>query len=135
MNITYHDNDDWCHTCGERNSPTADVSYPENAEHGGANKKYIRICSTCASRVLLACKPSGLTGPDLVSFGEHCLEIKANQSGYIYDIEYSRIDSPEKLIGWISHLCRKSWFSKDHILQIIRSSKRLGVNIGNVRPQ
>lgn len=45
---------DWCHICGERKTKTADVSYPENAEHP-ENKpsqgKYVRICDGCAEEI------------------------------------------------------------------------------------
>jgi hypothetical protein len=62
--IRNHDsNGDWCHVCGKRSSPTADVRYPENAEHASKEKHshqagkgihYIRICSNCAKSVLTA---------------------------------------------------------------------------------
>lgn len=50
---------DWCHLCGVRSSFTADIWYPENAEHDPpvepgpphAGRKYIRICDECARRI------------------------------------------------------------------------------------
>ncbi len=43
---------DWCHLCGRRELHLADIWYPDNAEHGGADKKYIRICSTCGNDIV-----------------------------------------------------------------------------------
>jgi len=42
---------DWCHLCGRRSDTLADIWYPENAEHGGANVEYIRICTDCGERI------------------------------------------------------------------------------------
>ena len=39
---------DWCHLCGKRQKYTADVWYPENAEHQDKCTEYIRICLDCA---------------------------------------------------------------------------------------
>lgn len=30
-----------------------------------------------------------------------------------YDIEWSRCNTPQKLIGWIRHLSEKNWFTHD----------------------
>jgi hypothetical protein len=39
---------DWCHLCGERSDNIkADCLYPTNAEHGGKQNKYLRICLPC----------------------------------------------------------------------------------------
>ncbi|MBI4304839.1 MAG: hypothetical protein HY678_00830 [Chloroflexi bacterium] len=46
-----HKSNDWCHICGEREADLADVSYPENAEHGGPDMKYVRICLRCGLRI------------------------------------------------------------------------------------
>ena len=43
---------DWCHLCGIRQSHLADIWYPNNAEHGGPNDKYIRICSKCGNEII-----------------------------------------------------------------------------------
>lgn len=43
---------DWCHVCGKRSNPTVDVWYPENAEHGGSNVHYLRICSECGTNIV-----------------------------------------------------------------------------------
>lgn len=42
---------DWCHICGDRTRDNADVWYPANAEHGGKDTQYIRICVTCGSLI------------------------------------------------------------------------------------
>lgn len=54
MKVTAHVSHDWCHICGERSEFNADVSYPENAEHGGPDSKYIRICHDCGLRIASA---------------------------------------------------------------------------------
>ena len=57
MKISRHNYDgstwkDWCHLCGRRELHLADIWYPNNAEHGGPNDKYIRICSTCGNNIV-----------------------------------------------------------------------------------
>ena len=55
---------DWCHVCGNRSDETADVWYPQNAEHATKAQhksttepaKYVRICSDCAAKILKAAK-------------------------------------------------------------------------------
>lgn len=43
---------DWCHLCGKRVSYSADIWYPENAEHDKENTQYIRICVECAKEIM-----------------------------------------------------------------------------------
>ena len=45
---------DWCHLCGVREDYLADIWYPDNAEHSGPNKHYIRICYKCGDRIIHA---------------------------------------------------------------------------------
>ena len=45
---------DWCHLCGIRQDYLADIWYPDNAEHGGPNTKYIRICFECGNSIIHA---------------------------------------------------------------------------------
>lgn len=52
--IWKHSGSDWCHICGYRVNPTADVFYPHNSEHDQSNSKYIRICTNCAENILTA---------------------------------------------------------------------------------
>ena len=47
---------DWCHLCGARSDYTADVWYPDNAEHGPKGSNYVRICAICAASILNAAK-------------------------------------------------------------------------------
>ena len=54
MRVETHHSIDWCHICGERSAPLVDVWYPENAEHGGHDSRYIRICAQCAQRLVQA---------------------------------------------------------------------------------
>lgn len=61
--IWKHGEGDWCHICGNRQAVTADIFYPDNAENDkpdanadGKPEKYIRICTSCATLVLIACQ-------------------------------------------------------------------------------
>lgn len=38
---------DWCHVCGKRGYEFIEYDYPENAEHGGEDTRFLRICSNC----------------------------------------------------------------------------------------
>jgi hypothetical protein len=50
--ITNHGmNNDWCHICGERSDNTADVRFPENAEHDEELTRYVRVCGSCADAI------------------------------------------------------------------------------------
>ena len=53
MKVIQHDSlaNDWCHLCGKRKHPTADIWFPENAEHERKNTRYVRICSNCAEKI------------------------------------------------------------------------------------
>jgi hypothetical protein len=49
--------------------------------------------------------------------------------GNRYDIVRSRINSPEKLLGWIRHLSKKGWITTDHIHVLIDAAREMGVNV------
>lgn len=49
--------------------------------------------------------------------------------GNEYDIERSRMDSPEKLLGWIRHLSQKGWVTTDHIHALIDAAREMGVAV------
>lgn len=51
MRYSKHVTWDWCHLCGARSQENVDVSYPRNAEHGGPDSEYIRICRSCGERI------------------------------------------------------------------------------------
>lgn len=38
---------------------------------------------------------------------------------YPYEIELDRIDTPEKVLGWVAHLCGKTWMDNDKIERFI----------------
>ena len=69
MRIASHGVLDWCHICGKRDNPLADVWYPENAEHDTKDTKYIRICVVCANMIAVSTERgsvlAGLEGTDL----------------------------------------------------------------------
>lgn len=53
-----HEAGDWCHLCGRRESPLADIWYAENAERDKPVKsgvprpvRYVRICASCGDRI------------------------------------------------------------------------------------
>ncbi len=43
---------------------------------------------------------------------------------YEYNIELSRCDSLEKILGWATHLCEKSWMTADLLRRFIHISAR-----------
>jgi len=49
--------------------------------------------------------------------------INIKWGGYEYFIDYDRIDSPEKLVGWIEQLAAKTWrdTSPKRIVYLIRA--------------
>lgn len=49
--IQHHSPNDWCHLCGKREHPLADIWFPEEAESDTENTRYIRICSGCAEKI------------------------------------------------------------------------------------
>lgn len=51
MKIARHPGNDWCHLCGLRQDHLADVWFPENAEHGGSDSRYIRVCAVCGKAI------------------------------------------------------------------------------------
>ncbi|MHC4400497.1 MAG: hypothetical protein ACYTG0_12540 [Planctomycetota bacterium] len=70
---------DWCHICGIRSDHTADVWYPDNAEHDDHNQhpndmNYIRICASCAERVAHAARGLVFTEPRLLDAIHSCLD-------------------------------------------------------------
>lgn len=42
-----------------------------------------------------------------------------------YWIDANRINSKEKLVEWIHHLCQKTWITPEHIRQIIDGAAQL----------
>jgi len=49
---------DWCHVCGKRKEVDfAEVWYPVNAEHGGSDDRYLRICGYCVIEIHTAIFP------------------------------------------------------------------------------
>ena len=46
-----------------------------------------------------------------------------------YWINWDRIDSPEKLLGWIAHMVEKSWFTWQHTIALIELCRFRGVAV------
>lgn len=40
--------------------------------------------------------------------------------GYNYDIEFTRCNTPEKILGWIDHLSIKIWMTPEKMREFIR---------------
>lgn len=61
---------------------------------------------------------------------DECVDLVVDQKGRLgYPIEYDRMDEPEKLLGWIHHLCSKGWITSEHIRQLIKVAEKHGVSI------
>jgi hypothetical protein len=46
-----------------------------------------------------------------------------------YEIEYDRMDSPAKVLGWIRQLADKKWVTCEHIAELIATAEYNGVEI------
>ena len=55
------------------------------------------------------------------------LLIYGNGNGY--PIEHSRMNTPEKVLGWIHHLTSKQNVTRRHIRAFIKAAQTLGVNV------
>ena len=41
------------------------------------------------------------------------------QDNYEYPIDLDRIDTPQKVLGWLMHLGEKDWFTTEHMNEIL----------------
>ena len=57
------------------------------------------------------------------------IELLIYGTGGGYPIEHSRMDTPEKVLGWILHLCKKRTIRPGHIRAIIETAEQLGCTI------
>lgn len=57
------------------------------------------------------------------------INVRFRPSSNEYGIENHRINTPEKLLGWIHHLCGKGQVTTEHIRQLIDVAHKNGVNI------
>lgn len=64
--MSQHDKD-WCHLCGQRRNPTADIWYANNAENDKVmgTGHYIRICSLCGDRIARVARGTEIGDPQL----------------------------------------------------------------------
>ena len=67
--------------------------------------------------------------PGLVRHQDNSIAIifRPNEDPYI--IEHSRINTSEKLLGWVYHLSKKSYITNDHIKALIEAAHDLGVRV------
>ena len=66
--------------------------------------------------------------PKLVREHSDYIGLLIYHGGNEYPIEHYRMDTAEKVLWWIHHLCGKSNVTTEHIAQFIESSKKLGVS-------
>lgn len=70
-----------------------------------------------------------MTTPLLKKHSDH-LDLLIYPNGNGYGIEYERMDTPEKVLGWVYHLCQKNNVTKDHLRKFIEAAKDNGVKVG-----
>jgi len=46
-----------------------------------------------------------------------------------YAIAFDRIQTPEKVLGWLLQLSAKRWFTVEHARQLIFSAQQIGVKV------
>lgn len=66
---------------------------------------------------------------NFLTLREEYLDLHIYPNGLGYPIEYKRMNTPEKLLGWIYHLLKKEAVTKNHIRAFIEAAKRRGVTI------
>ena len=52
---------------------------------------------------------------------------------YEYNINLSRCDTPAKILGWVQHLCEKTWITRELIERFISLATRhnkIKINLG-----
>ena len=68
--------------------------------------------------------------PSLVKIdGDLVIIRKFLNQKHIYEIELYRIDTAEKLLGWIGQLVGKAWITRRHIYDLIDVVEQNGVKI------
>ena len=46
-----------------------------------------------------------------------------------YEIEHDRMDTPEKVLGWVRQLSQKNWVTREHIAELLSQAEYNGVEI------
>jgi hypothetical protein len=46
-----------------------------------------------------------------------------------YEIEYDRMATPERVLGWVRQLSDKNWVTREHIAILVRTAEDIGVKI------
>lgn len=68
-----------------------------------------------------------------VSIADGYVSLTSKNFSGSYDIKLSRIDTPEKALGWVFHLLEKDWFGPLEAEKFIdRVAKHFGWQIHNV---
>lgn len=57
------------------------------------------------------------------------IELMIYGSDHGYCIEYNRMDTPQKVLGWIFHLSKKANVKTDHIRFFIEAARDIGVDV------
>jgi hypothetical protein len=67
--------------------------------------------------------------PDLLRKHETYFGLLIDGNGQQYGIEHKRIDTPEKLLGWIYHLAGKGRVTTAHVRALIEAAAERGVAV------
>lgn len=57
------------------------------------------------------------------------IDLKILECDSEYQISFNRMDTPEKVLGWILQLVEKNWITKEHIETLIHCSEDHGVKV------
>ena len=57
------------------------------------------------------------------------IELLIYPNGNGYPIEHSRMNTPQKVLGWVYHLTKKLNVTKEHLRGFIEAAKELGVDV------
>lgn len=57
------------------------------------------------------------------------VELLIYPHGNGYPIEHSRMNTPQKVLGWVYHLTKKNNVTKEHLRRFIEVAKDLGVDV------
>ena len=67
--------------------------------------------------------------PALLRRGRKHLDLFIYPNGNPYPIEYSRMDTPEKVLAWVYHLLKKRRVTKEHLRAFLEVARERGVNV------
>ena len=74
-------------------------------------------------------KVSTVSSDRLVRRRKHYIELLIYPGRNTYPIEHNRMDTPEKVLGWVYHLSKKGMVTTAHLRAFIEVAKELGVKV------